>query len=135
MRKPEPATNVHEAAGPLASLRERLHGAWTRETSVQPDDWTARTPSVGQCAVTALVVQDLLGGDLLRAVVDGGSHYWNRLPNGEELDLTRDQFSSFPDDIKGEVRSREYVLSNENTRDRYLTLKERVWPTSRVVNG
>lgn len=135
MAKLESAIGANEKAGLLGSLAERLRSAWARETSVQPNDWTAGSPSVGQCAVTALVVQDFLGGELLRAIVHGGSHYWNRLPSGEEIDLTRDQFSSFPERIKGEVRSREYVLSNENTRDRYLTLKERVWPTSRVVNG
>jgi len=47
--------------------------------------------------MTALVVQDLLGGDLILAEVhvDGikdGNHYWNRLPDGTEVDLTGDQF-------------------------------------------
>jgi hypothetical protein len=49
--------------------------------------------------VTALVVQDLFGGELLLAEVrnaDGsrqGMHYWNRLADGVELDLTREQFT------------------------------------------
>jgi hypothetical protein len=48
--------------------------------------------------VTALVVHDLFGGELLEAEVhfrDGsrqGFHYWNRL-DGVEVDLTREQFS------------------------------------------
>jgi hypothetical protein len=48
--------------------------------------------------VTAAVIQDHLGGELLVAEVlyaDGsrqGVHYWNRLPDGRELDLTREQF-------------------------------------------
>ena len=48
--------------------------------------------------MTALVVQDMLGGELLLADVlndDGsrqGVHYWNRLAGGLELDLTREQF-------------------------------------------
>src|SRR5215210_2360858 len=45
----------------------------------------------------ALVVQDILGGDLILAEVHingvkDGNHYWNRLPGGTEVDLTRDQF-------------------------------------------
>jgi hypothetical protein len=45
-----------------------------------------------------LVIQDLLGGDLMVADVeyDGrveGLHYWNVTPGGVELDLTRDQFT------------------------------------------
>lgn len=49
--------------------------------------------------MTALVVQDLLGGELLTAEVahaDGsrqGVHYWNRLAGGLEVDLTREQFT------------------------------------------
>ena len=50
---------------------------------------------MGQCAVTALVVQDFLGGELIRAFVCGESHYWNRLPDGSELDLTADQFALY----------------------------------------
>ena len=34
--------------------------------------------------MTALVVQDLLSGDLC-------NHYWNRRPDGTEIDLTADQ--------------------------------------------
>jgi hypothetical protein len=55
-------------------------------------------PSRGQCGTTALVIQDLLGGDLMVADVDyegrvEGVHYWNVTPGGVELDLTRDQFT------------------------------------------
>ena len=46
----------------------------------------------GQCAVTALVVQDHCGGSILSGEVNGIPHYWNRLPTNEELDLTLRQF-------------------------------------------
>ena len=82
--------------------------------------------ALGQCAVTALVVQDVLRGELLRAEVNGTSHYWNRLPDGTELDLTREQFETFlPSGI--ETRSREYVLSFDETRMRYELLKKRAF--------
>jgi hypothetical protein len=50
-----------------------------------------------ECDSRRLVVQDRLGGELLIAEVheaDGsrqGVDYWNRLPDGRELDLTREQ--------------------------------------------
>jgi hypothetical protein len=52
-----------------------------------------------------LVVQDWLGGKVVKADAfrDGGrvgAHYWNLLPSGEEVDLTRDQF--LPDEAVGE---------------------------------
>jgi hypothetical protein len=105
-------------------LEQAIRRSWSAETTVD-HDWTPQRPSKGQCAVTALVVQDYLGGDLLRALVGEVTHYWNRLPDGTILDLTRDQFRSFePGNI--EPRSREYILSYPATAARYRTLAERV---------
>lgn len=78
-----------------------VRAAWCRETCDDSDlaDWTPGNPARGQCGATALVLHDLLGGDLLLADVllpDGtrqGVHWWNRLPGGEEADLTREQFA------------------------------------------
>jgi uncharacterized protein (DUF952 family) len=85
----------------LADIERAIRVSWSRETCdpVDAEVWSAENPSRGQCAVTALVVQDLLGGELLLAEVhypDGsrqGLHYWNRLGEGVELDLTREQFA------------------------------------------
>jgi hypothetical protein len=110
----------------LRRLKGCLETAWSKETSVDPSNWSAHNPAWGQCAVTALVVQDELGGELLRAVVQGESHYWNRLPTGEEVDFTRQQFTSFPQDLEGLVRSREYLLSTDDTVRRYQKLRAAV---------
>ncbi len=102
-----------------------IKASWSKETSASPDKWSKDNPSLGQCAVTALVIQDLKGGDLLRGKVNGSSHYWNRLPDGPELDLTIDQFGVPKPDIKGQERmSREYCLSFISTKTRYDILKE-----------
>ena len=84
----------------LTDLQAIIRSAWSAESCDPVDlkDWTAQNPARGQCAVTALVVQDVLGGELLLADVlneDGsrqGVHYWNRLAGGLEIDLTREQF-------------------------------------------
>jgi 8-oxo-dGTP pyrophosphatase MutT (NUDIX family) len=81
-------------------LEDAIRASWCRWTSdpVDQPGWTDAYPASGQCASTALIVQDRLGGELLIADVheaDGsrqGVHYWNRLPDGRELDLTREQF-------------------------------------------
>jgi hypothetical protein len=49
--------------------------------------------------LTALVLQGLLGGDLMVADVEyegrvEGVHYWNVTAGGIEVDLTRDQFTN-----------------------------------------
>jgi hypothetical protein len=112
-----------EIARRLDELARRLEDSWTRETSADPAHWSTENSSYGQCAVTALIVQDHFGGELLRARVNGVSHYWNRLPLGLEVDFTRKQFGADPDVPTGEVKSREFVLSFPETVDRYLSLR------------
>lgn len=99
----------------IEALLDELRQAW-------PDG-----VSKGQCAVSALVVQDRFGGVLLRIVNEGESHYWNRLPDGHEVDMTRDQFTTWS---PGEIveRDRDYVLSFPDTLARYELLKERLAP-------
>ncbi|MBB2988137.1 YunG family protein [Terracoccus luteus] len=108
----------------LSALTRALCESWNADTSAYPR-WSPHTPSRGQCAVTALVVQDALGGDLERVTVDGQSHYYNRLLDGTELDLTRDQFAVWAPTTP-ETRTREYVLSYAPTTSRYELLKARV---------
>jgi hypothetical protein len=90
----------------LAELERAIRDSWSEETCDPVDlPWSPGNPAKGQCGVTALVVQDLLGGELLMAEVhhaDGtrqGVHYWNRLAGAAELDLTREQFT---DEVVGE---------------------------------
>src|SRR5262245_43252730 len=93
----------------LGDLKAALAKAWSRETSADPAAWSDENNAWGQCAVTALIVQDHLGGELRRGEVGTTSHYWNQLPTGEEIDLTRHQF---PDDVELaniEARTREYL--------------------------
>lgn len=81
----------------LTTIERAIRDAWSLDTAEEDDGWTPDNPSRGQCDVTALVVQDLLGGDILGADVflDGErieGHMWNRLVSGVDVDLTRDQF-------------------------------------------
>lgn len=107
------------------ALRAAVEASWVRDTSSDPQGWTPENPALGQCAVTALVVQHFLGGELLRAVVGDVSHYWNVLPDGSELDLTRQQFEDYSPEGE-ESRSRGYALSFPDTQRRYERLMERV---------
>ena len=85
----------------LSQLEAAVRSAWGPETCFASADYLARgsgRASRGQCGTTALVIQDLLGGDLMVADVEfegrvEGVHYWNLTPGGVELDLTRDQFT------------------------------------------
>lgn len=120
---------MHNAFATLAFF-DAIKNAWCRETSADPEGWNPQLPALGQCAVTALVVQDGFGGDLLRSKILGISHYWNRLPwesGYGEIDLTRSQFPhGTPLDEEPIERDREYVLSFPETKARYELLRERM---------
>jgi hypothetical protein len=111
----------------IKDLSFALLKSWGSDTA--KGIWMSEHPSLNQCAVTALVVQDYLGGELLRCSLnDDDSHYWNLLPNGDELDLTFEQFNYTKQYDIGDaiVRTREYTLSFPDTLVRYNILKERV---------
>jgi hypothetical protein len=106
----------------LWALCSALTAGWSRETSSDPSRWSAENAAWGQCAVTALVVQDYLGGSMLRGEVGSASHYWNVLPSGDTVDLTRSQFGRRPVIENIESRTRDYVLSYPETEQRYRQL-------------
>ncbi len=114
----------------FVQLRSELECVWDANTSTDPGGWTADNPARGHCTVAVLVVQDQFGGRILRGLVGGLSHFWNLLPDGSEVDLTRDQFSVwYVTDI--DERSREYVLATQRedgvvTRDRYEQIVARL---------
>lgn len=114
-------------------LEAAIRAAWALDTCdpVDADDWSAANPSRGQCGATALTIHDLLGGDLLIAEVlrsDGshqGVHYWNLLPDGTEIDLTREQFASDEVVQQSRIVRRPAGLPTRGARQ-YLTMRNRV---------
>lgn len=115
----------------LDALFDALRNSWSADTAAPGMFWNSQIPATGQCAVTALVVQDYFGGELLRTTNPIGlsdsrvSHYFNLLPGNREVDLTRGQFWVWePDGIM--IRDRDYVLSFPDTVERYKLLSAAV---------
>ena len=110
-----------------ALIHQAIRMSWGPDTAM--GEWDSCNPALNQCAVTALIVQDYFGGELLRCPMsDGDSHYWNRTADGE-VDLTASQFKHIePQPLKSEtaVRDRDYVLSFPDTARRYRILQRRV---------
>jgi hypothetical protein len=118
----------------MTLLESYLRRSWSALTS-SDEKWTEENPALGQCAVTALVVQDYLGGEIIniKAITPNGevSHYYNII-NGKIVDITIDQFDNsvtFYDEktSKGGYQSlRDYCLSFEDTAKRYALLEDSV---------
>lgn len=74
--------------GTVLEFGERLSKAWSSDTSSK---WSVERQALGQCSVSALVVQDVFGGELLKTRVGDDWHFYNRI-DGERFDLTAEQF-------------------------------------------
>ena len=74
----------------FADVQAALRSSWSIKTS---GGWQARNPARGQCNVTALLVNDLYGGDILKTPLPDGDHFYNRI-NGDRIDFTAEQFDS-----------------------------------------
>lgn len=122
----------------ISHITEALRASWSPETSTWGEDLPVDNPARGQCAVSSLVVQDFLGGDLFRVRANGEGidekHYYNVLDDGTVIDTTREQYQGkvvsltpAPVDLEGKyVSIREKVLDNEDTRKRYELLRQLV---------
>lgn len=106
-----------------------LSDIWCAETCAprMRDKWSADNPTLGQCSVTAFLLQDMFGGKVygIRRP-DGNYHCFNDV-NGCVFDLTSEQFG-------GEVldytdcpeQLREIHFAKEEKRRRYEYLRAKV---------
>jgi hypothetical protein len=69
-------------------IQRALRRAWSSSTASQ---WTANNPAAGQCNVTALLIHELFGGELLKTPLPDGDHFYNRI-EGQRYDFTASQF-------------------------------------------
>ena len=122
--------NVAEREDVIQAIRD----GWSVETSAE-DEWSPENPAKGQCEVSSFVAWQYLGGDLVLAQVflNGEQlehHYWNRI-NGEDVDLTREQFRRQEEIVEVNVLQDAFLAENMNTMKpevlgRINVLRERV---------
>ncbi len=103
-----------------AELYDRLKNAWSLESASL---WTQENPAKGQCSVTALVAQDLLGGTILKTRTPGGTHFYNDL-DGIRWDFTINQFDR-PIPCEDLPSSREEAMADTSPAQ-YAALRRRV---------
>ena len=104
----------------LVDFYQQLRRSWSIETG---SGWQPGNPASGQCGVTALVVQDKFGGEILKTDVNGAWHFYNRI-DGRRIDFTMSQFDS-PIGYDDVPSSRDEALG-DCSRQQYVLLKGRV---------
>lgn len=73
-----------------AVVLARLNRSWSGASSGK---WRPEAPSLGQCSVTALLLQARFGGEILQTPTPWGPHFYNRIA-GRRVDLTAAQFAA-----------------------------------------
>ncbi len=96
----KPVDSVFEKIENPRKLYDILSEIWCAETCAprMRERWTRENKTLGQCSITAFLVQDIFGGKVYGIPREGGKNYhcYNvvPLPDGSEciFDLTSEQF-------------------------------------------
>jgi hypothetical protein len=114
----------------IDSLRNLFLKGWSAETCfpASKEKWTKENPTLGQCAITALIVNDLFGGQIVSN--REYHHYWNILEDGTVIDFTKEQWGDITIETY-EPTTREYILFSERGREfrtleRYQLLRKTI---------
>ena len=103
-----------------------LSGIWCAETCAprMRADWSKENKTLGQCSITAFLLQDIYGGKVYGIPLhDGGYHLYNNV-NGCVFDLTSEQFGGVKLKYGNENEQfREIHFQKEEKRLRYEHLR------------
>jgi hypothetical protein len=104
----------------IEKLKKALLNSWSIESSSK---WSSDNPAKGQCGVTALVINDLLGGEIRKTKLSDGWHFYNII-NNKRYDFTATQFKDEIDYI--DVASNREDAFYDTNGNQYAYLKQRV---------
>lgn len=107
-----------------------LSGIWCEETCAprMRKDWTIENRTLGQCSITAFLIQDIYGGKVYGVPLgDGNYHCFNDV-DGCVFDLTSEQFGDTRLDYTNcPEQDRAVHFAKAEKMERYELLKERLF--------
>ena len=110
-------------------LYDALSHIWCRQTCAprMRDSWSPDNKTLGQCSITAFLVQDIFGGEVKGIKRDGGNFHCYNVVGDAVFDLTSEQFGDevliYGDDP---VQYRDVHFAKEEKKERYEYLKARL---------
>lgn len=109
-------------------LRLALRESWCAETAVPRarDQWSRRKITKGQSVVTALFIHECFDGHILWLPSENGPHYWNELPAGGELDLTREEWTEGRPGVASQIIVPEVLLKREEAKEIFALFQKRM---------
>ena len=114
----------------IKALFDDLLHVWAADTCAprMRGGWSRDNPTLGQCSVTAFLVQDLLGGTVRGILRDEENYHCYNIVDGVVFDLTSEQFSGetleYRDDDPEQYR--EVHFAKKEKKQRYELLRSRL---------
>ena len=106
-----------------------LSEIWCAETCAprMRSDWSPENKTLGQCSITAFLLQDLYGGKVFGVPLGDGNYHCFNVVGGCVFDLTSEQFGEKKLTYTGNPEQLRYEhFRKEEKRQRYEILKERL---------
>ncbi len=99
----------------IETFQDLLTKSRSKETSVDPENWTPQNPSRGQCLVSSILADEVLGLAVIKEKIvlrDGSNwfHFFNSDKNND-YDFCKEQFKN-----ETIIRKKTDKLSKENIR-------------------
>ena len=107
-----------------------LSGIWCAETCAprMRADWTPENRTLGQCSITAFLIQDLFGGKVYGVPTTEGSFHCFNDVDGCVFDLTSEQFGDRVLDYSNcPEQDRSVHFAKEEKRQRYEYLRKKLF--------
>ena len=125
-----PAVNdTYSGISTPRDLYDALSDIWCADTCAprMRDEWTEDNKTLGQCSITAFLVQDIFGGEVYGILRPGGNYHCYNVVGDKKFDLTSEQFGDEVLDYEDNPRqTREVHFAKEEKRLRYEYLKEKL---------
>ena len=104
-----------------------LKKCWKADTCAprMRKDWCEEDPTLGQCSITAFLIQDEFGGYVYGVPLGDGNYHCFNLIDGTAYDITSSQFKKDLDYDLAYPQSRAVHFAKQEKYERYLLLKER----------
>ena len=89
-------------------------------------EWSEDNKTLGQCSITAFLVQDIFGGDVYGILLSDGNFHCYNVIDGRQYDLTIEQFGDEAGKLvydNSNPQNRDVHFAKEEKYERYLLLK------------
>ena len=91
-------------------------------------EWNAEKKALGQCSVTAFLMQDIFGGKVYGVPIGGGHFHCFNVVDGVTFDLTIEQFGANAPDLSDRTEQlREIHFADAEKKARYELLKQKLF--------